>query len=186
LNDYQKRAAGIGQPDWRTPGVEYLPSCLYPKCLNLQVVEKTGIGTAAAKVRGEMNRDDATRWCATYKPQDRFCVQNEVETGGSQGGPSGPLTPAITADCIAGTMHGVDGFDVRYNGTWPSGGPGAGRPKFVGGGNPSFTFEQQGAVQLLGAQTIYEFARNRSSGEALAIQWEMLCKGAPAPPVAQP
>jgi hypothetical protein len=38
----------------------------------------------------------------------------------------------------------------------------------------------------LGAQTIYELARSRSSGEALAIQWEMLCKGAPAPPVAQP
>jgi len=51
----------------------------------------------------------------------------------------------ISADCIAGNMHGVDGFDVRYGGTWPAGGPGAGRPKFNG--------------------------------------WEMLCKGAPPPPV---
>ena len=34
-----------------------------------------------------------------------------------------------------------------------------------------------------GAWTIEELARDRSSGEALAIQWEMLCKGAPPPPV---
>jgi hypothetical protein len=185
LTDSQKAQAGIGQPDWRTPGAEYFPNCLYPKCLNLMVVEKSGIGTAAAKARGVVSREDATRWCATYKPADRFCVQNETESGGSAGGPAGPKHPVIEANCTTGTLHGVDGFDARYVGTWPADGPGAGRPRFDVVSYPGATFEQKGAVQLGGAWTIYDVATNRSSGEALAIQWEMLCKGAP-PPAARP
>jgi hypothetical protein len=41
---------------------------------------------------------------------------------------------------------------------------------------------EQGLPQLTnGSWSFYDLARNRSSGEALAIQWEMLCKGAPPP-----
>jgi hypothetical protein len=96
------------------------------------------------------------------------------------------MTPVIEADCTAGTLHGVDGFEVRYAGTWPDG-PGAGRAKFIGGGYQSSSFEQQGLAQLAGgALSLHDLASSRSSGEALAIQWEMLCKGAAAPPPAQP
>jgi hypothetical protein len=75
-------------------------------------------------------------------------------------------------------MTAVDELAYTYAGTWPAGGPGAGRPRFKGPHTTDGTtqFEQQGAVQLQsGAYSIADVANQPNSGESLAIQWEILC-----------
>jgi hypothetical protein len=178
----QKITLGWGQPDWRTPGAEYIPACMFPICLNMQPVEKTGIGTADARIRGEVTADDAARWCAIYKPLDKLCAQTEIANYGTAGGAMGrPKTTVITANCVAGTMQAIDEMPYQYAGTWPDG-AGAGKPKFDGAGVGTRIYEQQSAAQVQnGSESIYQLARDASSGEALAVHWELLCKGAPAP-----
>jgi hypothetical protein len=175
-------ATGTGQPAWQTSGAEYLPVCMFPRCLNPKIVEKTGVGTDKAAARGEVTVEDATRWCGLYMPKDRLCAQTEIANGGTAGGMTGRAKdPTAVANCVAGMLRAIDGFSYKYAGTWPDG-AGKGRVKFDGTGVGSRIFEQQGARQMeSGAQSIYEIARDPNSGEALAIQWEILCKGA-APP----
>jgi hypothetical protein len=175
-------ATGEGQRPWQTSGAEYIPVCLFPRCLSPKIVEKSGIGTAKALVRGEVTVEDATRWCETYMPNYRICAEVEVANNGSHGGMFGRRgRDTIEANCVAGTMRAVDGASYTYAGTWPDG-PGAGRPKFGGAGGGTRIFEQQGAQQMAsGQQSLNELAYGANSGEALAIQWEILCKGS-APP----
>lgn len=170
---------GEGQPPWHDANAVYIPVCLFPRCLNMQIVEKTGIGTDKAMIRGAVTPEDAARWCAIYMPRDRLCPENEVANFGTAGGATGrPKASTIEANCTAGTMRAIDNSPYTYNGTWPDGGPGAGRAKFsglYGGGVGTRIFEQQG--QTSASQSIYLLAREPNSGEALAIQWELLCPG---------
>ncbi len=181
-SERMKLVLGIGKPRWQTPGAEYLPACLYAICLNMQAVEKTGIGTDKAVIRGAVTPEDAARWCKLYQELDRLCPQTEVANFGTAGDAMGrPKSTTIEANCVAGTMRGIDGNQYKYAGTFVDG-PGAGRPKFSGGGSAAQAFGQQGANQLeSGASSIAMLARETSSGEALAIQWEMLCGGAKPP-----
>ena len=176
------RATGEGQRPWQTSGAEYIPVCTFPRCLSPKVVEKSGIGTDKALVRGEVTVEDATRWCETYNPGYRVCVEAEVTNNGSHGGMFGRRgRDTIEANCVAGTMRAIDGASYTYVGTWPDG-PGAGRPKFGGAGGGTRIFEQQGAQQMAsGQQSLNELAYGANSGESLALQWEILCKGS-APP----
>jgi hypothetical protein len=111
-------------------------------------------------------------------------VRDRVETGGAADRLSSVEFKA-SANCQAGTMTAIDELQYTYVGTWPSG-PGAGRPRFKGPHTTDGTtqFEQQGGVQVAsGAYSIADVANGPNSGESLAIQWEILCAGAPAPPV---
>jgi len=56
-------------------GGEYMPICNLPKCLNPQVTSKSGIGTANAIIEAKIHPDDAGKWCATYKPRDKYCAK---------------------------------------------------------------------------------------------------------------
>jgi hypothetical protein len=174
---------GAGQPSWKTDGAEYIPTCLYPRCLTQQIVERSGIGTDKAMIRGTLTLEDATRWCKLYKDGYRLCAEEEVANGGSAGGIFGrSARNTVEANCVAGTLRAIDGKPYTYAGTWPAGGPGAGRPKFAGAGVGTRVFEQQGASQMASGQSsLNELAYEANSGESLAIQWEILCKGAPAP-----
>jgi hypothetical protein len=175
---------GEGRPDWRTPGAEYLPVCTWPRCLNPQIAEKIGVGTEKATARGDVTTDDATRWCRIHMPNYSACVEVEMANNGTRGGLFGRRFVArAEANCVAGTLRAVDGATYTYAGTWPDGGPGAGRARFSGTGNGTRFFEQQGLGAVNSGQTsLAELSRENNSGEALAIQWEILCKGA-APPV---
>jgi hypothetical protein len=174
---------GEGQPSWKTDGAEYIPTCLYPRCLTQQIVERSGIGTDKATIRGAVTTEDATRWCKLYKDGYRLCAEEEVTNGGSAGGMFGRVANSTAeANCVAGTLRAIDGKPYTYAGTWPAGGPGAGRPKFAGAGAGTRVFEQQGASQMASGQSsLNQLAYEPNSGESLAIQWEILCKGAAAP-----
>jgi hypothetical protein len=174
---------GEGKPDWRTPGAEYLPVCTWPICLNPKVTEKTGVGTEKATVRGDVTQEDAQRWCSIHKSGYKFCAEEEVANNGTRGGLYGRRFDAKgEANCAAGTMRAIDGGNYAYAGTWPEGGPGAGRARFSAGGRPVQFFEQQGLVQVNnGAKSFREVSYEPGSGESLAIQWEILCKGSPPP-----
>ncbi len=182
IDERTQRLLGYGNPTWQTPGAEYLPACLFPACLNMQVAEKTGVGTDKAMVRGQVTEADATRWCALYKKLYRLCVEEEVANNGTAGDAMGrPKTTRIQANCVAGTMSGIDGMQYKYAGVWEDG-PGKGGARFSGGGSAAQTFAQQGELQISGGATTFSMlARDPSSGQALAIQWELLCAGAKPP-----
>jgi hypothetical protein len=174
---------GEGKPDWRTPGAEYLPVCTWPRCLNPKVTTKAGVGTEKATASGDVTADDAGRWCMIYMELDRLCPETEIANNGTRGGMYGRRFVATAeANCVAGTMKAIDGTTYTYAGTWPDDGPGAGRARFGGNTNGARFFEQQGLAQMnSGQSSIREISYQAGSGESLAIQWEVLCKGA-APP----
>jgi hypothetical protein len=174
---------GEGRPDWRTPGAEYLPVCTWPRCMNPRVTEKTGVGTENAMATADVTAEDANRWCMIYMELDRLCPETEIANNGTRGGLYGRRFVAkAEANCTAGTLKAIDGATYTYAGTWPDGGPGAGRARFNGSGNGTRFFEQQGLGQVnSGQMSLNELSRQTGSGESLAIQWEILCKGA-APP----
>jgi hypothetical protein len=166
------------------PGGDFLPLCLLERCLNPRVLSKSGVGTANATAMAKVVADDAKVWCAKYNPTYRDCLRDRVEYGGAADRLSSVEFKA-SANCEAGTLHAVDDIQYTYIGTWPAG-PGAGRPRFRGPYTTDGTtqFEQQGGPQVAsGAWDISDVANGPNSGESLAIQWEILCAGAPVPTV---
>jgi hypothetical protein len=160
-----------------SPKHDFLPLCLLPKCLNPRVQSKVGVGTAAARVEARVTKEDAAKWCAENNPTYPGCVDDRVEFGGAADRYN-DLDFHATANCDRGEMTAVDQLAYRYAGAWPSGGPGAGRPRFQGPYRTDGTtgFEQQGAVQVQsGVYSIADVANQPNSGESLAIQWEILC-----------
>ena len=89
----------------RSAGSEHLPICNLPKCLNPQVTSKSGIGTATAMAEAKIALEDATKWCATYKPRDKYCPKEQVQSGwvGFRS------LYRASADCAAGRMTAIDG-----------------------------------------------------------------------------
>ncbi len=152
---------------------EYLPICNLPKCLNPQITTKSGIGTANATAEARISPDDAAKWCATYKPRDKYCAKEQVQSGwiGFR-----PLYRA-SADCLAGRMNGIDGGNYVYVGVWEEG-AGKGRPRFrVKGDAKDLKWEGSGAaVDHTGT-----FLGWGGGSSNLAEQWEVLCAGSPAP-----
>jgi hypothetical protein len=166
------------------PGGDFLPLCLLERCLNPRVLSKSGVGTANATAAAKVTAEDAKIWCAKYNPTYKDCVRDRVEYGGAAERLSDVEFKA-SANCQAGTLAAVDGLQYTYIGTWPDG-RGAGRPRFRGPHTTDGTthFEQQGGPQVAsGAWDIADLANGPGSGESLAIQWEVLCAGAPAPAV---
>jgi hypothetical protein len=160
-----------------SPKHDFLPLCLLPKCLNPRVQSKAGVGTAAARVEARVTKEDAAKWCAENNPTYPGCVDDRIEFGGAADRYN-DLDFHATANCDRGEMTAVDQLAYRYAGAWPSGGPGAGRPRFQGPYRTDGTtgFEQQGAVQVQsGVYSIADVANQPNSGESLAIQWEILC-----------
>ncbi|SPP63244.1 hypothetical protein [Nitrospira lenta] len=152
---------------------EYLPICNLPKCLNPQVTTKSGIGTANATAEARISPDDAAKWCAAYKPRDKYCAKEQVQSGwiGFR-----PLYRA-SADCLAGRLNGIDGGNYSYVGVWGDG-PGKGRPRFRAKGDAKdLQWEGSGAtVDHTGT-----FLSWGGGSANLATQWDVLCAGAPAP-----
>ncbi len=164
---------------------QFLPVCLLPRCLNPRIQSTSGVGTADAVAQAKVTRDDATAWCAQFNAGYKGCVEDQLAQGGTAGGAKFRANDfKATANCATGKLNAVDGRSYTYVGTWPGGGPGAGRPKFAGSmGEPGGRiFEQQGAAQVAnGSTTIFQLALEPNAGEALALQWQVLCAGA-APP----
>jgi hypothetical protein len=166
------------QPAAAPPGKsEFLPLCLFPRCLNPRVHSKAGIGTANATAQAKVTVEDAARWCAQYNPTYAGCVEDRVEYGGAADRFDNTDFKA-SANCETGQLVAVDDLTYTYIGTWAAGGPGAGRPRFRGPYTTDGTtqFDQHGAVQVeSGAWSIADVANQPNSGESLAIQWEILC-----------
>lgn len=162
-------------------GAETMPICTLPQCLNPKVTAKSGIGTANASAEAKIHPDDAAKWCATYKPKDKLCVQEQVRSGwvGFKG------LYRANADCVAGRMTAIDGNQYTYVGVWEDG-PGKGRPKFTTTNRqfPHTKWDETG-VTLHPSGSITGWGGGSPN---LAAQWEVLCAGAPAPAVktAQP
>lgn len=160
-----------------SPKHDFLPLCMFDRCLNPRVQSKNGVGTASARVEASVTKEDAAKWCAQYNPTYKGCVDDRLESGGAADR-FNDLDFHATANCDKGEMTAVDQLKYTYKGTWPSGGPGAGRARFQGPYTTDGTtrFEQQGAVQVQsGAYSISDVANQPNSGESLAIQWEILC-----------
>ena len=157
---------------------ESMPICTLPKCLNPRVTTKSGIGTANAAVEAKVTPEDATKWCATYKPKDKLCVKEQVQSGwiGFRN------LYRASADCVAGRMTPIDGNQYTYAGVWEDG-PGKGRPKFTTTNRrfPSTKWDETG-VETHPDGTITGWGGGSPN---LAAQWEVLCAGAPAPTAAQ-
>jgi hypothetical protein len=158
-------------------GGESMPICTLPKCLNPRVTTKSGIGTANATVEAKVTPEDAAKWCATYKPLDKLCQQEQVRSGwiGFRN------LYRASADCVAGRMTAIDGNTYTYTGVWEDG-PGKGRPKFT---TPNARFPHQKwdetGVDVHPSGSITGWGGGSPN---LAAQWEVLCAGAPAPAVA--
>jgi hypothetical protein len=114
--------AGVAQ----SADSEYMPICNLPKCLNPQVTSKSGTGTANAVVEAKIALEDAAKWCATYKPRDKYCPKEQVQSGwvGFRS------LYRASADCPAGRMTAIDGGTYTYAGVWEDG-AGKGRAKFA-------------------------------------------------------
>jgi hypothetical protein len=157
-------------------GADIMPICTLPKCLNPRVTTKSGIGTANATAEAKIHPDDAAKWCATYKPKDKLCVQEQVRSGwvGFKG------LYRANADCITGRMTAIDGNTYTYIGVWEDG-PGKGRPKFTTTNRqfPHTKWDETG-VTLHPSGSITGWGGGSPN---LATQWEVLCAGAPAPAV---
>jgi len=158
-------------------GGESMPICTLPKCLNPRVITKSGIGTANATAEAKVTPEDATKWCATYKPKDKLCVKEQVQSGwiGFRN------MYRASADCIAGRMTPIDGNTYTYVGVWEDG-PGKGRPKFTTQNVrfPHIKWDETG-VEVHPSGSITGWGGGSPN---LAAQWEVLCAGAPAPAVA--
>lgn len=160
---------------------ESMPICTLPKCLNPRVTAKSGIGTANATVEAKVTPEDAAKWCATYKPKDKLCTQEQVRSGwiGFKN------LYRASADCTAGRMTPIDGNTYTYVGVWEDG-PGKSRPKFTTMNRqfPHTKWDETG-VQIHPSGSITGWGGGSSN---LAVQWEVLCAGAPTPAVkvAQP
>lgn len=158
-------------------GGDVMPICTLPQCLNPRVTAKSGIGTANATAEAKVHPDDAAKWCATYKPKDKLCVQEQVRSGwvGFRG------LYRANADCVAGRMTPIDGNTYTYIGVWDEG-PGKGRPKFTTTNRqfPHTKWDETG-VTLHPDGTITGWGGGSPN---LAAQWEVLCAGAPAPATA--
>lgn len=157
-------------------GDEYMPICPLPKCLNPRVTAKSGIGTANAAVEAKVTPEDAAKWCATYKPKDKLCIQEQVRSGwiGFKN------LYRASADCVAGRMTPIDGNTYTYAGVWEDG-PGKGRPRFTTTNRrfPHTKWEETG-VETHPSGSITGWGGGSPN---LAAQWEVLCAGAPAPAV---
>ena len=158
-------------------GADTMPICTLPKCLNPRVTTKSGIGTANATAEAKIHPADAAKWCATYKPKDKLCVQEQVRSGwiGFRG------LYRANADCTAGRMTAIDGNTYTYIGVWEEG-PGKGRPKFTTTNRhfPHIKWDETGVdVHPDGTFTGWG-----GGSPNLAAQWEVLCAGALAPAVA--
>jgi hypothetical protein len=160
----------------QSAGSEYLPICNLPKCLNPQVMSKSGIGTATALAEAKISTEDATKWCATYKPRDKYCPKEQVQSGwvGFRS------LYRASADCVAGRMTAIDGGTYTYAGVWEDG-AGKGRPRFATS-NPRVLAQKwdEPGVTLDSSGTITGWGGGSPN---LAAQWEVLCAGAPAPAV---
>jgi hypothetical protein len=156
---------------------ESMPICTLPKCLNPRVTAKSGISTANATVEAKVTPDDAAKWCATYKPKDKLCTQEQVRSGwiGFKN------LYRASADCVAGRMTAIDGNQYTYAGVWEDG-PGKGRPKFTTMNRqfPHTKWDETG-VQIHPSGSITGWGGGSPN---LAAQWEVLCAGVPAPAVA--
>jgi len=176
--------AAAGQPVAQASG-QFLPVCLLARCLNPRIQSTTGVGTANAMAQAKVTQEDATAWCAQFNAGNKSCVEDQLAQGGTAGGAKFRANDfKAAANCTTGKLTAVDGRSYTYVGTWPAGGPGAGRPKFVGstGEVGGRLFEQQGGPQVAnGATSIFQLALEPNAGESLAIQWQVLCAGA-APP----
>jgi len=155
---------------------EYMPICNLPKCLTPQVTSKSGTGTANAVVEAKIAPEDAAKWCATYKPRDKYCPKEQVQSGwvGFRS------LYRASADCPAGRMTAIDGSAYTYAGVWEDG-AGKGRAKFATSNprvvsqkwdEPGVTVDPSGTINGWGG-----------GSPNLAAQWEILCAGAPAPAV---
>ena len=155
---------------------EYLPICNLPKCLNPRVTIKAGIGTTNATAEAKIAPEDAEKWCATYKPMDKYCAKEQVKNGWI----AFRNLFRAGADCVAGRMNAIDGGVYDYIGVWGEG-AGKGRPKFrLKGDAREPKWEGSGAdVDQSGS-----FLGWGGGSSNLAAQWEVLCAGAPAPKVA--
>jgi hypothetical protein len=155
-------------------GTEYMPICNLPKCLNPQVTSKSGIGTANAMVEAKIAPEDAEKWCATYKPRDKYCAKEQVKSGwvGFRS------LYRASADCVAGRMTAIDGGTYTYAGVWEDG-AGKGRPRFATNRVVAQKWDESG-VSVDGSGTITGWGGGSPN---LAAQWEVLCAGAPAPAV---
>lgn len=155
---------------------EFMPICAIAKCLNPQAVSKSGIGTANAMVEAKVLQEEAEKWCATFKPRDKYCPNEQVKNGGT----GGRSFYRASADCLAGRMTPIDGNTYVYAGLWDEG-PGKGRPRFATN-NPRFPskkWEEIGADIAPGTKD--EIIGWGGGSPNLAAQWEVLCAGAPAP-----
>lgn len=155
-------------------GGETMPICTLPKCLNPRVTAKSGISTANATVEAKVTPDDAAKWCATYKPKDKLCTQEQVRSGwiGFKN------LYRANADCVAGRMTAIDGNQYTYAGVWEDG-PGKGRPKFTTTNRrfPHQKWDETG-IEVHPSGSITGWGGGSPN---LAAQWEVLCAGAPAP-----
>ncbi len=153
---------------------ESMPICTLPKCLNPRVTAKSGIGTANATAEAKVTPEDAAKWCATYKPKDKLCTQEQVRSGwiGFKN------LYRASADCTAGRMTPIDGNTYTYVGVWEDG-PGKGRPKFTTTNRrfPHTKWDETG-VDMDPTGIITGWGGGSPN---LATQWEVLCAGAPAP-----
>lgn len=157
-------------------GAEYMPVCNLPKCLNPRVAAKSGVGTANATVEAKVTPEDAAKWCETYKPRYKYCSKDEVQMGGT----GARTLYRASADCVAGRMTAIDGNVYTYAGVWPDG-PGKGRPRFSTSNTrfPAKKWDETG-VEMDGGGSITGWGGGSPN---LAVQWEVLCAGAPAPAV---
>jgi len=156
-------------------GAEYLPICNLPKCLNPRVTSKAAIGTANATAEARVAPEDAEKWCAKYKPMDKYCAKDQVKNGWI----AFRNLFRAGADCVAGRMNAIDGGLYNYVGVWGEG-PGKGRAKFqLKGDAREPKWEGSGAdVDQSGS-----FLGWGGGSSNLAAQWEVLCAGALAPTV---
>ncbi len=157
-------------------GGDTMPICTLPKCLNPRVTAKSGTGTATATVEAKVTPDDAAKWCATYKPKDKLCTQEQVRNGwiGFKN------LYRASADCTVGRMTPIDGNTYTYVGVWEDG-PGKGRPKFTTTNRrfPHTKWDETG-IETHPDGTITGWGGGSPN---LAAQWEVLCAGALAPAV---
>ncbi|HYI97120.1 MAG TPA: hypothetical protein VEX68_26495 [Bryobacteraceae bacterium] len=146
---------------------EYLPVC--EKCLNPRIHSKSGARTSSASADAKVVQEDAVTWCATNRPRDPYCAREEVTNGGD----GGRKSYKATADCSAGILNSIDGYEYRYVGVWPDG-PGRGRPMLKGaaGNIPRWN-------SIVSGRGVARAEWAKFGGYSLAGQWEVLCGTVP-------
>ena len=137
----------------KAPEQAWIPLC--GKCLEPSVNFIAGVGTAHAEAEGKVTKEDAEGWCANWTPDDKDCVQQQLQNEAG-------TTYRISADCPRGRLTSFTGDVYKYAGVWTDDDIGKGRPKFRGADSKVVPRD------------------NASGGLTLAAQWELLCpaKGA--------